>query len=143
MIEKQLPRSTERQSLGRVLQIEIRFAVALTLKCENRIRATLNTAVCHACKVNSQEWEFRIRNRIDQVAHFVLGVVCQFVIITPETNNGHIQFHVVLFGQSVCLQTTTENHILAFVRSLVRADHLQTTIFRIVEHLLIKVNLTF
>ena len=73
----------------------------------------------------AQEWEVGVGYGVNKVAHLVLGLIGQFVIVAAEPHDAFLEVHAVLAREAVGLQPSTHHHVLGAValRRLVGADH--------------------
>ena len=81
------PESSVADHLEDVAGPEAGPGVALPTEGEDRIRAGLDPAVDHAREVNTQEWEPRVRDRVDQVPYQPPPLRHQIVILAAKRDD--------------------------------------------------------
>ena len=75
------------QRFAQLAYVDIRLAVAFTLKGQHGIGPGLHSPFHHSGEVDTQKRKVGVRYRINQVVDQVLFVRLEFVVLAPERNN--------------------------------------------------------
>ena len=101
------------EGLPGVAQCKAEFLIPFPLEGQDRVGTGLHTARDHAGKVDPQEGEGRVRNRIEQVPYQVFLLGLEGVVLSPEGDDLELGVYPAEAGHPVRLQAGAVDEVAA------------------------------
>src|SRR5262245_555885 len=103
-LPRHLPEAAEPGHLPQIAERHIAHPIPFAAEGKYRVRAGLDAAADHAREVDAEERQRGIGDRVDQVAHQMMGTRHEFVIFAAERNDLHARLDAALARDPVRLQ---------------------------------------
>src|SRR5271166_1093981 len=104
---QETPQTGEAQGIPEIVQVDIRLLIAFAGKSQDGVGAGLDPTADEPREMHPEERKLGIGHWINQVAHQVLALSPDFVVLATEGNYAHFAFLPGQLADSVAMQPGT------------------------------------